>query len=92
MSRYVKGLADITKLTNSLIDVRDEARLQRKVSKKLAKEVTKLNEVAGNAQENKIKNLETELKALKAQTKWVDNTESAAKLTPEHLLKKLDIL
>lgn len=93
MSRYVKGVSETTRLSNSLVDLHDELKLQRLSTNKNSKELEKLNELTSQTFENKIKSLEGEIKKLQTQsTQWVTNEEPAVKLTTEHILKKLDVL
>lgn len=92
MGRYVKSISDTTKLTKSIEDLAKEFSYHKEVVAKNNKELQKLNDEILIQKESEVKKLENTMKRLETQTRWVQNSEPALKLTDQYMLKKLDIL
>lgn len=92
MSRYVKSISDTAKLTKSLNELKDRFSYHQKVVEKNNKELQKINNEFDEMRQKEIQELEEKMKKLENQSRWVQESEPAVKVTDEYLLKKLNIL
>lgn len=92
MSRYVKSVSDTAKLTKSLNELKDRFSYHQKVVEKNNKELQKINNEFDEMRQKEIQELEEKMKKLENQSRWVQESEPAVKVTDEYLLKKLNIL
>ena len=92
MSRYVKSVSDTAKLTKSLNELKDRFSYHQKVDEKNNKELQKINNEFDEMRQKEIQELEEKMKKLENQSRWVQESEPAVKVTDEYLLKKLNIL
>lgn len=92
MSRYVKSISDTRKLTKSLNELKEEFSYHKAAIEKNNKELEKINHQVEVEKQKEVKVLQEKLKKLELETRWVENSEPAVKVTSDYLLKKLDVL
>ena len=92
MSRYVKSVTDTRKLTKSLNELKDEFSYHKVAIEKNNKELQKINEQVAIEKDKEVKVLQEKLKSLELETRWVESSEPAVKVTSDYMLKKLDVL
>lgn len=92
MSDYVKSITDKERIINGLIDLKEELSAHKAATKRNNRELEKINEVAAIVQEKKIAELESEIRQMKEDQKWVKSERPAIDVTPDNLMKKLNII
>jgi len=92
MSDYVKSISDAERITNGLLELKEEMNAQKQATQVNNRELQKLNQVAQLVQEEKIIKLEQEITKMKADAKWVHSEAPAIDYKPDHLMKKLNVL
>lgn len=92
MPRYVDSLTESAKMKLLLEDLSSQIKHQRTAIEKNNKELSKINEEVELQKLEKVKELEEEIRKIETQTRWVKSEEPALAVTPDTMLKKLNIL
>lgn len=92
MSRYIKSVTEASKLNDNLEELKQTLKNQAHATRRNNRELQKLNEYAKEVSQDKIMKLEVEIKQMKEDQKWVQSEEPAIDVTPDYLMKKLNII
>ena len=92
MSRYVKAIPETERLTSTLVDINEKLKSHTKETKRNTESLDKLSALSSSTIENKVKTLENEIKQIREDSKWVDNSDPAIKLDSKSILRRLDVL
>ncbi|MBD66055.1 MAG: hypothetical protein CME62_12665 [Halobacteriovoraceae bacterium] len=92
-NQYVKSVTHSKRFLQAVEDLKEQLKGQRAETRINNKHLSQITELAKSAQEEKIVQLEQEIVKMKEDLKWADTSaEPAIDLTPDHLMKKLNIL
>ncbi len=93
MGKIIKASSIATQIKETLRDVKSEFNSHEKAIAKNSVELRKLNTHMKNVEDIQNALEEKKMKELEGgHDRWVERTETALKLNPEDLLKKLNIL
>lgn len=92
MGSYVKSISDKERIINGLIDLKEELSAHKAATKRNNRELEKINEASAHIQQKKIIELEEKIRQMKEDQKWVKSEKPAIDVTPDNLMKKLNII
>ena len=92
MPRYVKGQSETGRLIDQVDNLQHRLKVNNQRLKRNTAELEKINQEVEKNRTDKITELENHIKKLETEINWVESSEPAVKLEPDHMLKKLNIL
>lgn len=92
MPRYVKGQSETGRLIDQVDNLQHRLKVNNQRLRKNTAELEKINHEVEKNRADKITELENHIKKLETEINWVETSEPAVKLEPDHMLKKLNVL